>query len=93
MGSEDGANDEKPVHTVYLDSFWIDKTEVTNAMYAKCVEAGKCDPPYYISSYTHDSYYGNSEFNDFPMTNVTWYYAKAYCEWRGDGTRLPTEKK
>ncbi len=91
MGSEDGANDEKPVHTVYLDSFWIDKTEVTNAMYAKCVEAGKCDPPYYISSYTHDSYYGNSEFNDFPMTNVTWYDAKAYCEWRGDGTRLPTE--
>ena len=29
--------DEKPQHTVYLDAFWIDQTDVTNAMYAKCV--------------------------------------------------------
>ncbi|HSG45809.1 MAG TPA: SUMF1/EgtB/PvdO family nonheme iron enzyme, partial [Anaerolineales bacterium] len=34
MGSEDGADDEKPVHTVDLDAFWIDQTEVTNAMFA-----------------------------------------------------------
>ncbi len=41
MGSADsdpGANgDEKPQHTVYLDAFWIDKTEVTNAMAARFV--------------------------------------------------------
>lgn len=31
-GNEDGNEDEKPVHTVYLDAFWIDQVEVTNAM-------------------------------------------------------------
>ena len=33
MGSDSGASDEKPVHTVTLDAFWIDQTEVTNAMF------------------------------------------------------------
>jgi formylglycine-generating enzyme required for sulfatase activity len=36
---------EEPVHTVYLDVFWIDQTEVTNEMYARCVKAGVCDLP------------------------------------------------
>jgi formylglycine-generating enzyme required for sulfatase activity len=35
MGSNFGGPDEQPVHAVYLDAFWIDQTEVTNAMYAK----------------------------------------------------------
>jgi serine/threonine-protein kinase len=34
MGSENGQPDESPLHTVYLDAFWIDQTEVTNAMFA-----------------------------------------------------------
>lgn len=84
-------DDEKPVHTVYLDSYWMDKTEVTNAMYAKCVRAGKCDPPSSSKSYTHDSYYGNSQYDDYPVIYVSWNEANSYCEWRGDGTRLPTE--
>ena len=36
---------ETPQHTVYLNAFWIDKTEVTNAQYRKCVEAGVCQEP------------------------------------------------
>jgi formylglycine-generating enzyme required for sulfatase activity len=38
MGSDNGGGDEKPVHTVFLDAFWIDQTEVTNAMFAKFVD-------------------------------------------------------
>lgn len=43
MGSADSDSsafsDEKPQHKVYLDAFWIDKTGVTNAMFAKFVAA------------------------------------------------------
>ena len=36
---------EQPVHRVELNSFWIDRTEITNDHYRKCVEAGACNPP------------------------------------------------
>ena len=39
MGSDDGGNEEKPVHTVSLDAFWIDQTEVTNNMFASFIGA------------------------------------------------------
>ena len=45
MGSEGYQDDEKPLHTVDLDAFWIDQYEVTNGMYAKCVEAKVCSVP------------------------------------------------
>jgi formylglycine-generating enzyme required for sulfatase activity len=89
MGSDNGGLHEKPVHTVDLDAFWIDKTEVTNAMYAKCVEAGECNPPDSSSSNTHTDYFGNSEFDDYPVLYVSWNDASAYCSWAG--RRLPTE--
>jgi formylglycine-generating enzyme required for sulfatase activity len=38
MGSIDGSDDEKPVHTLDLDAFWIDQTEVTNAMFADFID-------------------------------------------------------
>jgi len=89
MGSDTGDSDEKPVHTVTLDAFWIDRTEVTNAMYALCVEAGKCSPPSSSKSYTRDNYYGDAQYNNYPVIYVTWDNANAYCEWAG--RRLPTE--
>ncbi|MEW5939212.1 MAG: SUMF1/EgtB/PvdO family nonheme iron enzyme [Chloroflexota bacterium] len=89
MGSTDGSDDEKPVHAVYLDGYWMDKTEVTNAMYKKCEDAGRCDPPAYSKSSTRESYYGNSRYDDYPVIYISWNNANAYCQWAG--RRLPTE--
>ena len=75
--------------TVYLDSFWVDKTEVTNARYALCVQAGACSPPRSSSSHTRENYYGNPEFDDYPVIYVSWVDAEKYCAW--EGGRLPTE--
>ena len=89
MGSNDQPN-EKPVHTVSLDAYWIDQTEVTNAMYALCVQAKDgCQPPRFIGSSTRTSYYGNSEYADFPVVFVDWNEAQTYCGWAG--RQLPTE--
>ena len=81
--------DEQPQHTVYLDAFWIDQTDVTNTMYAKCVSAGICDQPTNLSSFTRSSYYGNSQFDNYPVIYVDWNMADAYCKWAG--RQLPTE--
>ena len=76
-------------HKVYLDAFWIDRTEVTNAMYAMCVLAKKCPVPNKTSSLKRSDYYSNPLYADFPVINVTWTYADAYCTWAG--RRLPSE--
>jgi formylglycine-generating enzyme required for sulfatase activity len=93
MGSLDSdstaTSDEKPQHAINLNAYWIDQTEVTNAMYAKCVQAGICQLPLSIKSRTHDSYYGDVIYTEFPVIWVNWDDAKAYCQWAG--RRLPTE--
>lgn len=78
----DQFEDEQPAHTVALDGFWIDRTEVTNAQYRLCVEAGSCDEPLL---------WDLEDFNvpDQPVVFVDWHQANAYCEWAGG--RLPIE--
>jgi hypothetical protein len=88
MGSEDNS-DERPVHTVNLDAFWIDKTEVTNKKYSLCVAANVCNEPAKNRSSARSSYYGNAEFENYPVIYVDWNRAKKYCEWAD--RRLPTE--
>jgi eukaryotic-like serine/threonine-protein kinase len=79
MGSSDAdvdANpDEKPRHKVYIDAFWIDRTEITWGMYEKCVTAKQCTPPGDIL--------GDDNIGDdtFPVKNVNWDQAAAYCTW------------
>jgi formylglycine-generating enzyme required for sulfatase activity len=74
--------DEQPRHTVTLDGFWIDETEVTNAQYQRCVGAGVCEK---------SRCWEDEELNapGWPVVCVTWNDAQAYCEWAGG--RLPTE--
>lgn len=91
MGGVDpaAAENEKPVRRVTMPAFWIDKIEVTNAMYTLCVQAGTCNLPYSFKSDTRDSYFNNPEYADFPVAYVGWGEADAYCKWAG--RRLPTE--
>ena len=89
MGNNSSGLDENPVHTVYLDAYWIDKTEVPNAMYAKCVTSEVSRPSPNNSSLTHSSYYTDSQFANYPVIYVDWNKANAYCQWAG--ARLPSE--
>jgi formylglycine-generating enzyme required for sulfatase activity len=89
MGSNNGESDEKPIHSVYLDAYWIDKFEVTNDQYARCVSAEVCSLPSDSSSFTRNAYYGVLTYANYPVIHVDWNQAKQYCEWTGG--RLPTE--
>ena len=89
MGHTDFPGDPGFVHTVYLDAYWIDRTEVTNGMYSLCILAGVCRPPASSASSTHSEYFGNSQYVDYPVINVTWTNALSYCAWAR--RRLPTE--
>jgi len=88
MGKEDGSEgDESPRHTVYLDTYWMDQTDVTNAMYAQCVQAGQCS--FDIKHAVTEIHYENPDYANHPVVYVTWYQAVQYCQWAG--RRLPSE--
>ena len=99
MGSSDSdtSPDEGPVHTVYLDAFYMDIHEVTNAQYKKFVDANPEWGKIHRYSKYHDNHYlkhwhGNSYPSgkgNYPVIYVHWYAAMAYAEWAGK--RLPTE--
>jgi formylglycine-generating enzyme required for sulfatase activity len=94
MGSDktidsQAADNELPQHTVYLDAYRIDQTEVTNAQYARCVASGQCTSPQSTSSSTRSSYYEDSQYANYPVISVDWNQAQAYCAW--SGRRLPSE--
>jgi len=89
MGSreDDGSADEHPSHEVYLDSFLIDKYEVTNAQYKMfCDATGHLYPPDLRIGADSVPF---SDFPDHPVVRVSWDDAVAYAAWAGK--RLPTE--
>jgi sulfatase modifying factor 1 len=97
MGSNDGEDSEKPVHTVYLNDFYMDIYEVTNAQYRRFVQAtGHREPEGYghvngkwqsvgFKPWSDSNFSGDNQ----PVVCVSWEDAKAYCDWAGK--RLPTE--
>ena len=88
-GGEECVADEEPLHSIFLDAYAIDKYEVSNLQYARCVEAGMCAAPEESASYSHPSYFDNPEFANYPVIWVSWHNANQYCAWAGK--RLPTE--
>lgn len=85
MGLEEGERDEQPARPIELSSFFIDETEVTVSQYTECVDAGECRQPLSIG----ENYYGDPNFDDYPVIFVNWYDAQNFCEWRE--ARLPSE--
>ncbi len=83
MGNNNGDSDEKPVHTVYVDAFYMDIYEVTVGQYKRFVrETGHRAPNWNDVS----AYFPTDRH---PIINVSWYDAMAYAQWAGK--RLPTE--
>jgi len=74
--------DEAPQHVVYLDAYYIDKYEVTNAQYRKFVEETGHREPRRRRRRFFD---GPNQ----PVVGVSWHDAQAYAEWAEK--RLPTE--
>ena len=83
----EGQSDERPVHTVYVDAFYMDETEVTNAMYRTFVEAtGHSNIPFHWNKADDLGRLGKPHY---PVIYVTWQDAMAYAKWADK--RLPTE--
>lgn len=93
--------DEYPIHLVFVDSYWIDSTEVTNQMFAEFLNANlaietegqfawfDAASPYAQIIYHAGVWKPKLGFENHPVIEVNWFAADAYCSWAG--RRLPTE--
>lgn len=86
-GTDQGGLDERPPREIFLDTFEIDKYEVTNHQYGQFAAATghrKAGPP---SRYAKNV--GKMRGPNQPVVYVSWEDAQDYCRWKGK--RLPTE--
>jgi sulfatase modifying factor 1 len=88
MGSESGQDCERPIHRVWVDSFYLAATQVTNAECEAYLRATSSQPPpfWLQSHFSHPQQ---------PVAGVSWHEATRYCNWLSEQTgrayRLPTE--
>jgi formylglycine-generating enzyme required for sulfatase activity len=86
MGAEDGHDDERPVHRVWVDAFELAVYPVTNAEYAAFLDATGHTRP--------REWDDRGGLREMPVVGASWLDAQAYCAWRtstGTAVRLPTE--
>ncbi|HSS96189.1 MAG TPA: SUMF1/EgtB/PvdO family nonheme iron enzyme [Terriglobales bacterium] len=88
MGSEVGQDNERPVHSVFVDAFLLGNYQVKHAEYAIFLAETQSSPP----PFWNDS---NFNRNEQPVVAVSWFEAVTYCEWLSAGSgkkyRLPYE--
>jgi len=99
MGTKEGYENESPVHTVFLGAYYIDQHEVTNKMFSRFLNVignlseGGAAWMYHSGAsqlYLKEGIWlSNSDYSEHPINYVTWYGARAFCNWRS--ARLPTE--
>lgn len=100
MGSADGPADERPAHSVTLPAFHIDRLPITNAEFAKFLDAvgpfnakGErlfdADDPDARVHRVGAHWTADAGFERHPVIEVSWLGAREYCAWLGK--RLPTE--
>ena len=100
VGRTDASWAEFPEHPVTVDSFWIDKSEVSNRQYAEFLdvrgnqeEGGvtwlEIDSEFCLIELVGDVYQPKDGYANHPVVDVSWYGAQAFCAWAGG--RLPTE--
>ena len=106
MGSDD-YGDEKPIHEVQVDGFWLARYPVTNTQYKLFIEAGGYDKQQWWTTegwqarqqnkWHEPRYWQDAKWNGAqqPVVGVSWYESMAFCAWAAEGTgepiRLPTE--
>jgi formylglycine-generating enzyme required for sulfatase activity len=95
MGSADEEvnADEKPSHKVFVDSFYIDRHEVTNSQYQKFILATGHPAPFFDRPWAEPYNWKGTAYPDgkgnHPVVLVNWADAQSYARWAGK--RLPTE--
>lgn len=97
MGRHDGPKEERPRHTVYVDAFYIDIYEVTNAQFKTFTDANPQWQKENIPDQYHDGTYlrlwDKNNYppgrENYPVNYISWYAAMAYAQWVEK--RLPTE--
>jgi eukaryotic-like serine/threonine-protein kinase len=99
MGLQDDepGSSDNPSQKIFLNSFYIDKYEITNAQYKRCVAAGFCKEPSLITDYPktiHEdgkNWYRDASMGDYPVVGLTWLQAVTYCRWIGERLPLTSE--
>ena len=100
MGADEGPVDERPMHTVELPAFAIDRLPVTTTQFAAFLNAGGVRNDRGQDLFDDDDrdarihrvggqFVPDAGFESHPVVEATWFGARDYCAWRG--ARLPTE--